>query len=196
LTILRFFTSASLLAIAAGAVACTTASATTVYTPVTGIQIPSATVVAGFGCGTSADQVYRYAAVISTSVGDAAPSVLASSVFACFADGIFSNLPITTTDQTFTVAIYAYDQASFPPSLDCTSSPCPGDEAGTVDEWTGSASWTTTCTGMEVAGITTLATCQPLKPTASASTPSGGDAGGEAGGDDAGTGNDDANEEP
>jgi hypothetical protein len=195
LTILRFLTSASPFVIAAGALACTSATATTVYTPVTGIQIPSATVVAGYGCGTGMDQVYRYAAVISAAAGDAASAVLASSVFPCFADGLFSNLPIGTNDPSFSVAIYAFNQTSFPQALDCTSSPCPGDDAGAVAASIGSANWTTTCTGTEIAGITTLATCAPLQATAGTSSASGADSGDE-GGSDAGSGGDDAQEEP
>jgi hypothetical protein len=196
LTILRRFAAASLLPLAAGAAACTSSTATSIYTPVTGIQIPSATVVAGYGCGTGAGQVYRYAAVISTSVNDAAaPSILASSVFPCFADGVFSNLPVTVSNQQFRIAIYAYNQASFPAALDCTSSPCPGDDAGAVASWSGSANWTTTCTGTEIGGVTALATCAGLQAPGDNSSGPGADSGADGGGED-GAGNEDANEEP
>jgi hypothetical protein len=195
LTIPRFFLAASSLAIALGAAACTTSTTTTVYTPITGIQIPSATIVSGYGCGAGADQVYRYAAVISAPVGDAATSsVLASSVFPCFSDGVFSNLPVSTT-SAFSVAIYAFNQASFPTALDCTSSPCPGDDAGAVAAAIAAANWTTTCTGTEIAGVTAIATCPPLQPTAAAPGGSAGDSGAEGAADDGPTG-DDAGEDP
>jgi hypothetical protein len=45
--------------------ACATTAATTTYTPITGIEIPSAALVSGFGCGTGQTQVYRYAAALS-----------------------------------------------------------------------------------------------------------------------------------
>jgi hypothetical protein len=56
-----------LLALAGACVvaACSTTTATTAYTPITGIEIKSAALVAGFGCGTGDTQVYRYAAVVS-----------------------------------------------------------------------------------------------------------------------------------
>ena len=158
---------------------------------------------AGYGCGTGTGQVFRYAAVISTSVGDAAPAVLASNVFPCFADGLFSNLPVTVDNQLFSIAIYAFNQVSFPPALDCTSSPCPGDDAGAIASWSGSANWTTTCTGTEIGGVTALATCAALQaPGGNSSASDGGSdvgSGADSGADGAGgdgAGNEDANEEP
>ena len=190
LTTLRLFAATSSLAIAAGVAACTSTTATTIYTPVTGIQIPAATIVAGYGCGTGAGQVYSYAAIVSTSVGDAASTVLASNIFPCFADGLFSNLPVTANNQLFSIAIYAFNQASFPAALDCTSSPCPGDDAGAVASLSGSANWTTTCTGTEIGGVTALATCPALAATGASSSGSGADSGaGDAGNEDAAEGN-------
>ena len=45
--------------------ACATTTATTTYTPITGIEIRSAALVSGFGCGMGETQVYRYAAALS-----------------------------------------------------------------------------------------------------------------------------------
>jgi hypothetical protein len=45
--------------------ACATTTATTTYTPITGIEIRSGSLVSGFGCGTGETQVYRYAAALS-----------------------------------------------------------------------------------------------------------------------------------
>ncbi len=145
--------------------ACTTATATTVYTPVTGIQVPSADVAQGHGCGTGSDQVYRYIAVISYP-SDASTTFSTTAVFDCFADGLFSNLPFTNAaaSQPFNITIFAFNQASFPAALDCVGSPCPGDDAGEVALWTGTANWTGKCQATEVSGVTALATCAPLEP--------------------------------
>jgi hypothetical protein len=52
--------------------ACATTTATTTYTPITGIEIRSAALVSGFGCGTGQTQVYRYAAALSYGTAPAA----------------------------------------------------------------------------------------------------------------------------
>jgi hypothetical protein len=51
--------------------ACATTTATTTYTPITGIEIRSAALVSGFGCGMGQTQVYRYAAALSYGEGPA-----------------------------------------------------------------------------------------------------------------------------
>lgn len=58
----------------AGAIAaCGTSTPTTVYTPITGIMIPSAAITAGHGCGMRPQQVYKYAAVITDALPEAGP---------------------------------------------------------------------------------------------------------------------------
>jgi len=54
---------------AAAVASCSTTTATTTYTPITGIEIRSASLVAGFGCGEGPTQVYRYAAAVSYASG-------------------------------------------------------------------------------------------------------------------------------
>jgi hypothetical protein len=147
---------------------CNAAATTTAYTPITGLQISSSDVVAGHGCGTGAQQVYKYAAVVSSPTADGGtPAFRTSGVFDCFADGVFSNLPsLDGGNPTFVISIFAYDQASFPDALQCpaNTAPCPGDDAGAVDPFAAAANWTATCTGTEIQGVTAAVTCTPLEP--------------------------------
>jgi hypothetical protein len=148
---------------------CATNGPATAYTPITGIQISAADIVAGHGCGGRIGQIYKYAAVVAYPTdGGAASTPLTSGVFDCFADGIFSNLPVLDGGyQLFDVSIYAYDQASFPAALDCPSSTvhCPGDDAGAVAPWEAAANWTASCTASEYQGVTTIASCEALSPS-------------------------------
>ncbi|HEY8090634.1 MAG TPA: hypothetical protein VIF09_22385 [Polyangiaceae bacterium] len=181
---LLFRSSVAVLAAAAACalVGCPSASTTTGYTPITGILIRGSSLVADHGCGTGPQQVYKYAAVAYYEVdgGPSGPPVV-SGVFDCFTDGLFSNLqPSASGNLSFTVAIFAYSQASFPPTLQCppTSGACPGDDPATTLGFAGQAGWTTTCTATQQAGVSVLAVCAPLEPA-----PNGGADGGDAGGD-------------
>jgi hypothetical protein len=148
---------------------CTTSGLAAAYTPITGIQISAADIVAGRGCGRGSGQVYKYAAVVAYADDGGVPGqLLTSGVFDCFADGIFSNLPLLDGGSSlFEVSIYAYDQASFPKALDCPQSatPCPGDDASAVLPWENAANWTAICTASQVQGVTTIAACEPLSPS-------------------------------
>jgi len=155
---------------------CAATAATAGNTPITGIWIPADSIIAGDGCGVGADQVYKYAAVVSTPDGGM-PAFSTSGVFDCTADGLFSNLPSPDGgNQTFDVYIFAYNKASFPNPLQCGATlPCPGDDAGAVAPWEGSANWTTTCTVTQIQGVPSITNCGPLEPHDAGS--SGSDAG-------------------
>jgi hypothetical protein len=96
-----------------------------------------------------------------------------SGVFDCFADGFFTNLPITNgTTPAFDIHIFAFNKDSFPPALDCgpdagtmARPPCPGDDPAAVEPWERAANWTTDCTATEVLGVTAIATCPALTPS-------------------------------
>lgn len=146
---------------------CPSTATTTGYTPITGILIRSTSLVAGLGCGTGADQIYKYGALISFAddAGSPEPPVF-SGVFDCFSDGLFSNLPASDSGAfTFDLSIVAWNQASFPPALQCppnAAQPCPGDDPGTLLADQGTPTWTTTCTATQQLGISVLAVCGPL----------------------------------
>ena len=163
---------------------CTTSAPSSPYTPITGIDIPSADLVIGHGCGNGAEgqqgKVYRYAAVVAYSDAGAGQGndggggmvahAVASGVFDCFADGIFSNLPQSDAGNlSFTIAIYAYNQCSFPPTLACatdTSAACPAEDPNVVAQSIAArpSNWTTTCTATQLPGVTVTADCLPLAP--------------------------------
>ncbi len=161
-------------------VGCATSAPSSGYTPTTGITIPAATVQAGHSCGTCDDQVYKYAVVVSAFAPDAGQSsFVTSSVFDCYVDGFFSNLPAPDGGSaTFDVSVFAYNARSFPTALECIPSvaPCPGDDAGTVAEVEGNANWTTSCTVIQIQGVPSQTLCNPLQPTGDAGSSSACDA--------------------
>ena len=156
---------------------CETTAPSTSYTPITGIELPSADIVAGHGCGTgSPDQVYKYAAIVGYA-GDAGDGgteldltagIVTSGVFDCFADGIFSNLPLSDAgNSTYIIGIYAYNQCSFPPELACVqnaSAACPTGDASVAQSVASQpANWTATCNATQIAGVTATAYCPRLE---------------------------------
>jgi hypothetical protein len=155
-----------LVAAAGAAIGCATSAPSTGYTPPTGIFISAQTIVAGHGCGTGTDQVYKYAVIVSTT-SDAGPAFVTSGVFDCFTDGVFSNLPSPDGGSVaFAVSVLAYNRSSFPDALFCPPNtlPCPGDDAGDVFPWKAAANWTATCTVTEIQGVPSITTCSALEP--------------------------------
>jgi hypothetical protein len=154
---------------------CTPTAPTTSYTPVTGIEIPSADIVAGHGCGNRApDQVYKYAALVTygdagcggnaNGGGDTSMSPVASGVFDCFADGVFSNLPQSDAgSSSFVISIYGYNQCSFASDV-AWEDP----NAVTQSVAASPANWTATCAGTQIPGVTTIACCSELQAQADA----------------------------
>lgn len=167
---------------------CASNAPTTSYTPITGIEIPSADIITGHGCGTgSPSQVYKYAAVVAflppvddadgvavDAAGVTTAQLVTSGVFDCFADGVFSNLPLDDAgDSNFVVTIYAYNQCSFPQSLVCSSNAgtaCPAEDPNFVTQSVAAqpSNWTTTCTATQTPGVTVIAYCPPLQPQGAA----------------------------
>jgi hypothetical protein len=161
-----------------GLAACPGNATTSLYTPITGLIIDSQTLLAGIGCGTAPNQVYKYAAVV-TLAGDAGgvSGLPVSAVFDCFTNtNELSNLPTAdggTTD--YAIAIYAYNEASFPAAQlgGCVDLPsdanCQGESPETVLGFASLANWTTTCTATQVQGVSEEAVCGSLVPTSDAS---------------------------
>jgi hypothetical protein len=141
--------------------------------------------VAGHGCSNDpadTNAVYRYSAVLSyvypKSVNYPDGSLYNSpyaSVFECFSDGYFENLPVDDGgDQTFSVKISAWNAANFPQELTpCMSEPdgssptdlCPAEQVSDVLDGGGvDPQWTTTCTAFLQPNIPGIAACGPLEP--------------------------------
>lgn len=160
---------ASIAALACAVAGCPSTATSVPYTPITGIEVRASDVTVGHGCGTGADQVYKYAAVVSYQDSG---KPIAAGVFDCFADAIFSNLqPDDMGSLTFNVAVYAYNAATFPSALaPCTPqqmqppNSCATEDAGAVLSLGEMANWTTTCTATQPIGATQVASCCPLVP--------------------------------
>jgi hypothetical protein len=169
---------------------CTQSSATTFYTPITGIQVRASDVTSGHGCGLGTGQVYKYVALVSNADDDAGRPPFTSGVFDCFADGLFSNLSslVDGGDSRFRVDVYEYDSCAFPcKKLACAQvvcpcdggvapagpATCPGDDAAVASQVvaTAPANWRATCTATEAAGITSIATCVTVEPNDSDASP-------------------------
>ncbi len=164
--------------------ACDTTTTTTAYTPITGILIRSSSLVEGFGCGTGPNQVYRYVATVdyanatmATPDGGAAAQPSGApwtNIFDCFTDGVFENLPSSTTgSQAFVVSIFAYDTASYkraglpvdlgcPPGMAGSAAVCVSPPQRLSRAAAQQALWTTTCSATQEQGIPVLAVCLPL----------------------------------
>ncbi len=184
------FAAAGAAAIAVGA-ACSTTTTTTTFTPITGIEIRSAALVSGFGCGTEDSQVFRYAATVGfAAAADAGALVrppsgppLFTNIFDCFADGVFENLPTSDAGSlTFSVAIFAYnenayDAAGLPGNLGCAPTPdggalqCVPSTLPLTADQERDATWTTLCTATQQSGTPVIAVCAPLQSTRAATGP-------------------------
>jgi len=175
-------TTAGLTAAVTALVHCDQSSSTLTYTPITGVEISSQSLVLGHGCNDDPNDpnaVYRYSAVLSYvypgGVPLGFPDQQYASVFECFAPGYFENLPVSDGgNQSFALTIAAWNFAGFPAALNpCTSEPdgsaisdlCPAEQVSAVLDGGGVApQWTTTCTAYLQPNLPAVANCGPLVP--------------------------------
>jgi hypothetical protein len=159
-----------------GLAACPGNASTSLYSPITGLIFDSQTLLAGIGCGTAPNQVYKYAAVVNAAPDAGSVSGLpVSGVFDCFANGQLDNLPTPDGNTTdYVITIYAYNFASFPTAelggcddLESDAN-CQGESPATVLAFSSLANWTTTCTATQVQGVSEDAVCGSLVPTSDA----------------------------
>ncbi len=151
-------------ALALIAMACSGTVASTAYTPPTGITIRAESLVAPFGCGVGAGEVFKYAAVVY----DASKAVRGAEIYDCFADGPFVNLVSTTTSSAFTVKVYAFDAQKYRAqqsvidraihAVDGNGVLNPG--TSTLDQL---RTYATDCTATQQSGVQVLAVCKPLQ---------------------------------
>jgi len=176
-------TTAGLTAAVTALVHCDQSSSTLTYTPITGVEISSQSLVLGHGCNDDPNDpnaVYRYSAVLSYvyqgGVPLGFPDQQYASVFECFANGYFENLPVADGgNQSFAITIAAWNFAGFPAALNpCTSEPdgsdaiadlCPAERVSAVLDGGGvPPQWTTTCTAYLQPNLPAVAACGPLVP--------------------------------
>jgi hypothetical protein len=192
--------------VAAGALlsGCPTTSGALDITPITSIYIRSESLVAGLGCGTTGEQVFRYVAIAENTqdIRDAADAgeraVLAyGAVVDCFADGVFAELaPAANGALNYEISVYAFSKAAYDahvPTIDAARGLVPPRVTLTQVEGLKAAldpisTYRTSCTATQQVGVPVLARCFPLEPLDAGGGADGGDAGEDAG--DAGDGGD------
>ncbi len=161
-------------------------------TPITGIVVRAQSLVAGHGCGTGPDQIYKYSVVVSAFDEAGATEVfIAGGTYDCFADATFVNLCSSSSgNYVFNVNVYAFTQAAWNsdgglpetqvqtllathPSY-CTNdaghvSPLqsdqtvrPDNDGGLDQQLQSKASFTTTCTATQESSAEVVAVCAPV----------------------------------
>ena len=146
-------------------IACGTTAAATGITPVTGILIRSDALVSGLGCGTRAGQVFKYIAAVASD--DKPGAFVYANAFDCFADGVFSNIPLPETgNPSFTVRILAVNKDAYAAqtaALNGIVTAAQGDYTKPIDIGALTPTWTTTCHATQQANIAVLAVCDALR---------------------------------
>jgi hypothetical protein len=134
--------------------ACSSTVTPTGVVPLTGITIPAATLTSGLGCGTSAGQVYKYAAVVRD------PAI--GQVYDCFADAAFVNL-IAQADGggLYTLDVFLYDKATYDANASQINAAV-GASNGAQTLALLPSSYFTTCTGSQIGNLQTQAVCAPI----------------------------------
>jgi len=161
-------------------------------TPITGIVVRADTLVAGHGCGTGPDQIYKYSVVVTAFDEAGATQVfIAGGTYDCFSDATFVNLCSSSSgNYVFNVNVYAFTEAQWNDAdggsdtelqslLETHPSYCTHD-AGTTDARAGDqpvrpdtdgglesqllsrASFTTTCTATQESSAEVVAVCAPV----------------------------------
>lgn len=170
------------LAAAAAAAACGATATATGVTPITGIVIRSESLVRGFGCGTAPHQVRKYVAAVASD--DAKSAYLYGNVFDCFADGVFSTIPLPVSgNPSFTVLILALnadDYAAQRANVDAIVGAPQGDPTNPVPVGRVTPTWSTTCHATQQANIAVLAVCDPLASPGAGAGDAGADADADA----------------
>lgn len=160
-------------------VACSETTGVGGIPPVTGIVIRAESLTTGRGCGTSANQVFRYAAVVYGR--DPAGNLTvprAANVFDCFTDGTFVQLSPVNGSLDFRVDVFVYTQAAYatqkatvdnasapepPLPTDANPDPVPPALAVKTALEGSTPSWTTSCTATQQQDVRVLALCNPLE---------------------------------
>jgi hypothetical protein len=163
-------------------------------TPITGIAVEAATLVAGHGCGTGPDQIYKYSVVVSAFDEAGATQVfVAGGTYDCFTNATFVNLCSSSSGSyVFNVNVYAFteaqwnapnggSQAALQGLLTTHPSYCtndagnvtahvgdqevrPDNDGGIDDQLLAAASFTTTCTATQESSAEVIAVCAPVVP--------------------------------
>ena len=166
----------------AAVAACGTTAATTTIPPITGIIISSQSLVAGIGCGTGANQVYKYAAIVEFPpdagvVSGTSQVVAVQNVFSCFSDGQFANLPASSlinVSLPFQIVIFAYNESAYLSQQATIDGDVASPQSTQTTQLTSinaansllipTPTWKTTCTAPVTLNVQSVAVCGPLVP--------------------------------
>jgi hypothetical protein len=157
--------------LAGPAFGCGSTSGDVIVEPITGVTVLADTVTAGHGCGTGVTQIFKYAVVaLGRTDATKVDTVLGGTVYDCFTDAQFVNLPQSAGSFDYELQIYAYNQAAYLAAIGgddvafanrVAAGPSPdGGEPLSATNPT----FTTICTGTEIDQVQVLAVCDPLKP--------------------------------
>jgi len=152
-----------------GPVGCGSSTTTESVPPLTGIAVRAETLTAGRGCGRGATQVFKYAVAVRGKFGNP-DQVLASSVYDCFADGSFIDLPAAApgTTSEYDLTVHVYNEAAYRAAGGDAAVRAAVESAAPP---TTNPTWTTTCGAIQIQFVQALAVCQPLAVGAGGTTP-------------------------
>lgn len=132
---------------------------------ITGVLVRAETLTVGRGCGPSPSQVYKYVAVVlgDSSADPTRPTFdqpIAASLFDCFADGAFVDLPPSATgSSTYKIQLYVYNQPDYAASAGAIQNA--RTDTGALAKT--APTWTTACFATQVEDVQSLAVCDPLQ---------------------------------
>lgn len=191
----------AILGVASGPIGCGSSGSADTLPPITGIVVRAETLTAGHGCGTSAQQVFKYL-VVAYGANPQDPTrrdeLLAASVYDCFADGQFVELPVSAGSSQYALQVYVYNSTAYAaaggdPIVKGHAARLGALRADVVSSEGGAGAraavqaelatlpgtnptFSTTCDATQFPDVQSLAVCQPLAPGGSgvgvvASTP-------------------------
>ena len=151
----------SLAVLAGVAGACSGTGTSDTVAPITGVVVRAETLTVGRGCGRSATQIFKYAAVVlgKNPSSGAFDTFLAGNVYDCFSDGQFVELPPSGGSFEYTIAIYAYNETAYRAATDAkvrTAAASPSALPAT------NPTYSTTCKALQIELVQSLAVCQAL----------------------------------
>lgn len=161
------------------ALGCSSTGGSETIVPVTGIMLRAESLTTGRGCGRGATQIFKYAVVVLGRDPAKIPETgelpdptlpIAGSLFDCFADGSFVDLPQAGGSNVYTLHVFAYNEAAYRAAGgdatirgSATSASDPARRDGALSALLATnPTYTTTCDAHQVDLVQALAVCAPL----------------------------------
>jgi hypothetical protein len=135
------------------------------FSPVTTVEVDSASLLEREGCGTTAGVPYKYVATIYP-FGSSTPLEQGITISDCWTNAVFENLPTGATGEgDFTLTVDVFDLPTFqatqtlPDGGTFSVANANENDEATVRSF---ANWTSNCTAHQTANVQSLAVCDPL----------------------------------